>query len=176
MTLDKIKGTKRLVLISVLVSQAIVLHIIERYIPLPIALPGVKLGLANVISFLTIIIFGWREAVLVVVLRTLLGSLFGGGISSFLYSLAGGLLSTAAMSIMYIHFRRYFSIPVISITGAVFHNIGQIAVASLVVSNAMLFSYLPVLTVSAVITGLFIGFVVKFTIRPLKQVLRMERE
>ncbi|MFZ5353864.1 MAG: Gx transporter family protein [Bacillota bacterium] len=174
--MKQIKGTQKLVVLSMLVSQALVLHIFERFIPVPVALPGVKLGLANVISLFTIIIFGWKEALFVVVLRTILASVFGGGVSSFLYSLSGGALSTLVMSFMYIRFRDYFSIPALSVTGAVFHNIGQLAVASLVVSNAMLFSYLPVLTISAVITGLFIGFAVKFTLRPLKVILRIGSE
>ncbi|MDD2482501.1 MAG: Gx transporter family protein, partial [Lutispora sp.] len=78
--------TRKMVLLSILISQALVLHVIERAIPVPIPVPGVKLGLANIISLITIMLFGYKEAVLVVILRTLLGSFFGGGLSSFLYS------------------------------------------------------------------------------------------
>ncbi len=166
-------GTKKLVILSMLVSQALVLHLIERLIPVPVNIYGVKLGLANIISLFTIIIFGWKEAVLVVFLRTLLASLFGGGISTLLYSLSGGLLSAIIMALMYNGFGAIFSIPIISVIGAIFHNIGQLTAASLVVSNIMIFSYLPILTVSAVITGLFIGYVVNFTIKPLKGVLKI---
>lgn len=167
------KKTKKIVLLSMLVSQALVLSLIERLIPLPVAIPGVKLGLANVISFFTIIIFGLKDAIIVVILRTLLSSLFGGGVSSFMYSIAGGVLSAVIMTILYKYFKKQFSLPVISVTGAIFHNIGQLAMASFVISSYKLFSYLPVLTVSAVVTGLFIGFIVKYTLKPMKSILKL---
>lgn len=162
-----------MVLLSILISQALVLHVIERAIPVPVPVPGVKLGLANIISLITIILFGYKEAVVVVTIRTLLGSLFGGGLSSFMYSLAGGLLSTSVMALMYLKNKNMFSIPTISTVGAVFHNIGQIGVASLVISNIHLFYYLPVLLVSGVITGIIIGFTVQFTVGPVKRILKI---
>lgn len=157
-----------------LISQALVLHVIERMIPVPIPVPGIKLGLANVISLFTIIIFGWREALIVVGLRTLLGSFFGGGISSFLYSFTGGIISTIAMTLMYKYGKKMFSIMAISVIGAVFHNAGQILIASFVVSNARLFMYLPILLVAAVITGIFIGLTVQYTMRPLKGMFKID--
>lgn len=165
--------TKKLILLSILISQALVLNLIERAIPAPIPVPGVKLGLANVISLFTIIVFGLKETILVVILRTLLGSFFAGGISSFFYSLAGGLLSTIIMSYMYINWKSLFSIPTISVAGAIFHNIGQIIVASIVLSNIYLFYYLPILLISGVITGVIIGFTVQFSISPLKRILKI---
>lgn len=165
--------TKKLILLSILISQALVLNLIERAIPVPIPVPGVKLGLANVISLFTIIVFGLKETILVVILRTLLGSFFAGGISSFFYSLAGGLLSAIIMSYMYINWKSLFSIPTISVVGAIFHNIGQIIVASIVLSNIYLFYYLPILLISGVITGVIIGFTVQFSISPLKRILKI---
>jgi len=162
-----------MVLLSILISQALVLHVIERAIPVPVPVPGVKLGLANIISLITIILFGYKEAIVVVTIRTLLGSLFGGGLSSFMYSLAGGLLSTSVMALMYLKYKNMFSIPTISTVGAVFHNIGQIGVASIVISNIHLFYYLPVLLVSGVITGIIIGFTVQFTVEPVKRILKI---
>ncbi|HYF84305.1 MAG TPA: Gx transporter family protein [Clostridia bacterium] len=163
--------TKKMVLLGILVSQALILHIIERMIPVPIPVPGIKLGLANAISLVTIILFGPKEALMVVGMRTLLGSVFGGGVSGFIYSFIGGSISTLAMAVMYKNFRNLFSLPVISVVGAVFHNIGQILVASLIVQNMKLFYYLPLLLVSAVITGLFIGFAVQYTMRPMRHIL-----
>jgi heptaprenyl diphosphate synthase len=95
------KNTRKMVILSVLVSQALVLHVIERMIPVPVPIPGVKLGLANVISLFTIIIFGTKEALLVTFLRTILASFFGGGVSSFLYSFTGGIISALVMAFMY---------------------------------------------------------------------------
>ncbi|MHB1393445.1 MAG: Gx transporter family protein [Clostridia bacterium] len=163
--------TKKMVLLGILVSQALILHIIERMIPVPIPVPGIKLGLANAISLVTIILFGPKEALAVVAMRTFLGSVFGGGVASLIYSFIGGSISTLAMAVMYKNFRNLFSLPVISVVGAVFHNIGQILVASLIVQNAKLFYYLPLLLISAVITGLFVGFAVQYTLRPMRHIL-----
>lgn len=165
--------TKKMVVLGILVSQALILHIIERMIPVPVPVPGIKLGLANAVSLMAIVFFGAKEALIVVVLRTFLGSVFGGGFSAFIYSLIGGFISTLAMAIMYKRFRSIFSLPAISVVGAVFHNIGQLAVASLIVLNARLFYYLPVLMISAVVTGLFIGFAVQYTLRPIKHILKL---
>jgi len=93
--------TRKLSLLSLLLALALALSFIERAMPLPMAVPGIKLGLANVITLLTIIIFGFREAVLIIIGRTFLGALFGGGFSAFLFSLAGGLLSTIVMAFMF---------------------------------------------------------------------------
>ncbi|MDF2521237.1 MAG: Heptaprenyl diphosphate synthase component [Clostridia bacterium] len=169
------KNTKKMVILSLLISQALVLHVIERMIPVPIPVPGIKLGLANVISLFTIILFGWKEALLVVFLRTLLASFFGGGFSAFAYSIAGGFLSALMMSLLYKNFRNTFSIIAISVVGAVFHNIGQVLVASLAVSNVNIFFYLPVLLISGVITGIFIGVAVQYTMKPLSTILKIDR-
>jgi len=175
--LEKIMSrTKKMVLLGILVSQALILHIAERMIPVPVPVPGIKLGLANAISLMTIVIFGPKEALAVVVMRTFLGSVFGGGVSSFIYSLIGGLISTIAMAIMYKRYSSLFSIATISVVGAIFHNIGQILIASLIVQNAKLFYYLPALAISAVITGLFIGFAVQYTLRPIKYILGIEND
>lgn len=165
--------TKKMLLLGILVSQALILHLIERMIPVPVPVPGIKLGLANAVSLMTIAFFGAKEALLVVALRTFLGSVFGGGVSSFIYSFIGGMISTLAMAVMYKSFGDLFSLPVISVVGAIFHNIGQLFAASLIVQNFRIFYYLPVLMISAVITGLFIGFAVKYTLRPMKHILRM---
>lgn len=165
--------TNKMVLMGILVSQALILHLIERMIPVPVPVPGIKLGLANAISLMAIVFFGTKEALVVVALRTFLGSVFGGGVSAFIYSLIGGCVSALAMAIMYKRFRNLFSLPAISVVGAIFHNVGQILVASLIVQNMKLFYYLPVLLISAVITGLFIGFAVQYTLKPMKHILRI---
>lgn len=162
--------TRKMVLMGILVSQALILHLVERMIPVPVPVPGIKLGLANAISLMAIVFFGPKEALAVVAMRTFLGSVFGGGVSSFIYSFIGGAISTMAMAIMYKNFGNLFSLPAISVIGAIFHNIGQILVASLIVQNAKLFYYLPLLMISAVITGLFIGFAVQYTLRPMKHI------
>lgn len=158
------KGTRKLAMLAMFVSMALVLHVAENLLPIPYIAPGVKLGLANIVSLITIIIFGFKEAVAVVLLRTLLGSLLGGVPSTFFFSAAGGILSTVVMYIMYAWLGTKFSLVGISVVGAIAHNIGQLFVASLIVENFGLYVYLPVLMISAVITGVFIGITANYAV------------
>ncbi len=163
------KGTRKLALLAMLVSVALVLHVVENMLPIPYIAPGVKLGLANIVSLMAIIIFGFREALAVVLLRTFLGSLLGGVPSNFFFSAAGGALSTIVMYAMYKWGSTKFSMVGISVMGAVAHNAGQLFVAGIIVENFGLYIYLPVLMVSAVVTGVFIGFTVNYVMRLVKK-------
>ena len=123
-------SVKKTVLLGLLISQALVLSIIESWIQIPVPVPGVKLGLANIITVVVIVYFGFREALTVVVVRCVLTSFFGGGgWMFFFFSAAGGILSTMIMSILYKTGRNKFSLTGISIAGAITHNIGQLLVA-----------------------------------------------
>jgi heptaprenyl diphosphate synthase len=158
------KSTRKLAILALFVSMALVLHVVENFLPIPYIAPGVKLGLANIVSLIAIIIFGFKEALIIVLLRTFLGSLLGGVPSSFFFSAAGGLLSTFVMYFMYKWVGTKFSLVGISISGAVAHNVGQLFVASLIVENFGLYVYLPLLMISAVVTGIFIGFAANYTV------------
>lgn len=152
--------------LSLLIACAIVLHIIETMLPVIqiFFLPGVKLGLANIITLLALIIFGFRESVSVVALRSILASLLIGTFFSvtFFLSLAGALGSSMVMGIIYTLGKNYFSIVVISVLGAIFHNISQLLLASVLISQIEIFVYLPYLLLFSVPTGLFVGLVVKY--------------
>ena len=149
------KKTKKMVLLSILVSIALVIYLIEAQIPG--LMPGIKLGLANSISLVALILLGWKEAFLIMILRTILGSIFGGSISAFMFSIAGGILSNIVMVLLYKYLKQFISLPTISVCGAVFHNIGQLLVAAFVIQDARIYVYLPVLLISAIVTGYFIG-------------------
>lgn len=166
-------NTKKIVVLALLVSQALVLSIIERAIPVFVPIPGVKIGLANIVSLFTIATFGIKETLIVVILRVLLSSIFGGGMSAFLYSIAGGIFSAVVMWIMYNYFYTKFSFISISVVGAVFHNIGQLIVASIVINDIRAFYYLPILIISAIITGILTGVSAKYTINPIKKILKL---
>ncbi len=161
-------GTKKIALLAMLVSVALVLHVTESLLPLPYIAPGVKLGLANIVSLMTIVLFGVKEALTVVLIRTFLGSLLGGVPSNFIFSSVGGILSTLVMYGMYTRFGSKFSIIGVSVAGAFAHNLGQIFMAGLVIENFGVYIYLPALTVSAVITGMFIGFTAKHVLSLVK--------
>jgi heptaprenyl diphosphate synthase len=156
------KGTRKLAVLAMMVSMALVLHVVESLLPIPYIAPGVKLGLANIVSLAAIILFGFKEALVVVLIRTFLGSMLGGVPSNFLFSSAGGILSTVVMYALYRWAGAKFSVVGISVAGAVAHNVGQLFVAGLIVENFGLYIYLPILMVSAVVTGIFIGFTVKY--------------
>lgn len=160
--------TKKMVMLSIFVSMALVIYVIEAQIP--VLFPGIKLGLANLISLTALIIWGPKEALTVVILRTLLGSMLTGSMSAFLFSISGGLLSNVVMIILYKLFKDSISIWSISMAGAVFHNIGQLLVAAFIVQDFRIYVYLPVLLVSAIITGYFIGVCTTFLIKHLYKI------
>ena len=156
---------RKLVYIALLISQALVLHYIESFFP--VLLPGVKLGLANIITLVTLILFGFKESIAVVAIRAVLGPIIGGSPSSILYSLSGGVLSGLIMAILYTRYSKYFSLIGISTAGAVFHNIGQLLVAAWIFDTiGVLYTYLPILMIAAVVTGYFTGlashYILKF--------------
>ena len=149
--------TKRLVFLSLLTSLAIVIYVIEAQLPVLVPIPGVKLGLSNMVSLSTLLIFGPAASLSVLMLRIVLGSLLTGSVSAMFFSLAGGLLSNIGMIVLYVLFKKYISIWVISIIGSILHNIGQLLVAALIIQNLKIYYYLPILLASGIITGFFVG-------------------
>jgi heptaprenyl diphosphate synthase len=164
---DLMNKTKKMVLLSLMVSIALIIYVIEAQVP--VLFPGIKLGLANLVSLTALILWGPREALLIMFLRTLLGSMFTGSMSAFMFSIAGGLLSNLVMIFLFKYFRKSMSIWSISMTGAVFHNIGQLLVASFVIQDLRIYVYLPVLMVAAVVTGYFIGLCTTFLTKHLER-------
>jgi heptaprenyl diphosphate synthase len=160
--------TKRIVILSLMVAQALVLSLIESWIPLPSPVPGVKLGLANIITVTVIIFYGFKDALSVVLVRCILSSIFGGGFTGFFFSMAGGILSTIVMYVLYSRGSKVFSIIGISIAGAVAHNIGQTIIASFVMKDVAIFMILPVLLISGVVMGFFVGLCSSFLERTLR--------
>lgn len=149
--------TNQLTLCALLIAVALVLSYMERFLPLQmfIPLPGVKLGLANIVTMTALYFFGEKHAFTILVLRCILGSVFGGGISGLAFSLTGGLLSMIVMSIS----RRFgvFSVYGISILGAAAHHTGQICVAVFLMGSVYVAGYLPYLLMVSVFTGIATG-------------------
>lgn len=147
---------KRLTLNSILISMALVLSFIERFIPLSliVPIPGLKLGLANIVTMFALFYLDIHSAIIITVLRCVLSSLLFGGMSSLLYSLAGAFFSLIAMIVLKQGYHKVFSLLGISIGGAAAHNTGQILMASLMMKNASVFSYLPMLLISGLVTGM----------------------
>lgn len=160
--------THRMVLIALLTALAIVLMAVERLIPFSVAVPGVKLGLANVVTLTALYMFSWRDTLAIIFLRVLLGSLILGSFSAFLFSLGGALMAFLVMAVLVTFLPRVFSTVGVSICGAVGHNIGQLLVAAVVVQNLRIISYLPILLVSAIGTGLVTGYTVTLLLKYLR--------
>ncbi|MBR5519466.1 MAG: Gx transporter family protein [Clostridia bacterium] len=137
---------------AILVALALALSYTERFIPLHlvIPLPGVKLGLANIVTLLALYLLGWKRTVPIVLIRCFLGAFFG-GLSGIIFSLTGGILSLATM----VGAKKLpvFSIFGVSILGAAAHNVGQILAAMVVMESVYICAYLPYLLVIALFTG-----------------------
>jgi heptaprenyl diphosphate synthase len=161
--------TKHLVILALFISQALILTIIESWIAIPSPVPGVKLGLANIVTLVTIVFFGLKDVLALVTVRSLLGSLLGGGLVLFPFSLAGGLLSAVVMYILRKKMGKSFSLLGISIAGAIAHNIGQLSVAAFMTGGFAVFGYLPVLMVSGIVMGCFIGIAANLLINALNK-------
>ena len=147
--------SKKVARMGVFIALAMIFSYIEVLIPFNFGIPGVKLGIANIVTVTSLYIFSTGEAFGISVIRiVLMGILFGNGMS-LLYSLAGGLLSFLAMWIG--KKINWFSIMGVSMAGGVFHNVGQILAVMLVMKNTMFVAYLPVLFVAGVVTGYLIG-------------------
>ena len=163
------KKTQKMTFISVLVAQALVLHIVERSIPVPFIAPGAKLGLSNIITVVSIYTLGFKSSLMVITLRILLSTLLGGSVSSLLYSIAGGMLSLITMYAMKNIGKDNVSIIGVSIVGAFFHNVGQIIIAGLIIQNINIILYLPILTIAGIGTGFFVGITSTYLIMLLKK-------
>lgn len=149
--------SKQIALCGVFIALALALSYTERFIPLQlvIPLPGVKLGLANIVTLVALSLFSIRYAVMIVLCRCFLGAVFGGGITGLLFSLSGGTLALVCMAVG-IQTAR-FSIYGISVMGAAAHNVGQILAAMALMHSVYVGAYLPYLLLIAIATGLMTG-------------------
>ena len=164
------KKTNRIVYIGLLVAQALVLHLFERMIPVPFIAPGARLGLANLITVIAIYTLdNKKDAFLVLFLRLTLSTMFGGNLSSFMYSAAGGILSFLAMVFVKEVCKDKVSIIGVSASGAIFHNVGQLLIASSIVKNIGVMLYLPILSAMGIGTGIFIGITANYVVVHLKK-------
>lgn len=156
------KKTKRLVLLAMLTTVAMILSYVESLLP-SVGIPGVKMGLANIAVIFALFRFGWKEAAALSLVRVVLVSLLFGSVGAMLYSLAGAVLSLAVMALL----RRIdrFSTVGISVAGGVAHNAGQILMAMLILQTKQLLGYLPVLAVSGIAGGVLTGLAAALLIR-----------
>jgi len=160
------KRTKKLALMALLTAMALVVFVIEAQIPAPVPVPGVKLGLANVITLTTMLLLGRKEAGTVLLVRIIMGSMFAGGLSALIYSMAGGALAYLIMCLLLkpLGGERVWALSALAAVG---HNVGQIAACVLIVKTPGIWGYLPVLVISGVVTGIFTGFAAMYLVKAL---------
>ena len=162
--------TKRLTLCAILIALAMALSYTERFIPLQmiVPLPGVKLGLANIVTLIALYLMGPKAAFAILIPRCIFGAVFGGGITGLMFSLTGGILAMLTMTLA--KKVPVFSIYGVSILGAAAHNVGQILAAMVLMNSPYIGAYLSYLLVVALFTGFATGAACAGVLRALKAV------
>jgi len=163
--------TKQVAMMGMLVGVALVLSYIEAMIPIPMGIPGAKIGLANLAILVALYLFGEKKAFGIAIIRLLLVAFTFGNIAAFLYSLGGMLLSFFTMAIL--RKTGKFSIVSVSCMGGVMHNMGQLVMAFFILQTKALWAYLPVLILTGVISGAVIGILGGILMERLKGIWRI---
>ena len=165
---------QKMALLGVLTAGAIVIAILESFIP-SIGIPGVKLGLANIVILVILYELGIVEAIIVNLLRVIVVGLVRGTFlgMGFFMSLTGAVLSLGIMMLFYLLIKK-FSVIGVSVIGSIFHVGGQILIAMIYLGTAYIVLYLPVLAISAIITGVFVGIIAHLIIRT--GIIKKQRE
>lgn len=162
---------RRLVTMAIFVALALALSVVENLFPLaaflPGIAPGVKLGLANIVTLTALFLLSIPEVLGVIIIRVALSAALAGGPSYFLFSIAGALLAFAAMAPLVYRAGRFVSLASVSVVGALAHNLGQLLVAALLTRTLAIVYYLPVLLISAAATGVLVGLTTAFVLRAL---------
>ena len=162
--------TKKIVRMSLFTAIALIIFVIEAQIPFVPIIPGIKLGLANIVTLILISCFTYKEAFTVLIIRIILGSIFSGQMVCFFYSLSGGIFCFIAMAISSKLLKRsnmWFT----SIIGGLFHNIGQMTAALIILRSWNVVYYFPVLIVSGIVTGFVVGVTAEIICKRIKNIM-----
>lgn len=168
---------QRIIFISLLVAQGVVIGLIENLIPYPFAFaPGAKLGLANLITIIALFTMPKKDSFLLVCLRLILTTLLGGTVSTFLYSMSGAMLSYFGMLLVKKLGPKRVSIIGISATGGFMHNVGQLVTASWIAQSWTVMLYLPILSFLGILSGIAIGIAANFLLRRVTTLRKFQAE
>ena len=160
--------TKKVATLGLCIALSMVLSFIEHQIPPLVAVPGVKVGLPNLVMVFMLYKIGWKETAIVSIVRVVLVSMIFGSVISMAYGLSGATLSLIGMILL--QKTKLFSTVTVSVVGGVLHNVGQIAIACVIMGTGLLVSYLPVLLISGTIAGVVIGIVAGLLVKKLEKV------
>ncbi len=155
--------TKKITMCGLMTALAMIFSYIETLIPIPLPIPGIKLGVANMAIIAVMFTIGYSEAVCVDILRVVLTAMMFGNFNSFLFSISGAVLSIVVMGIL--KKTNKFSEVGISVAGGVMHNVGQIIAAVFIMETSAIAYYMPVLMISGIVTGIVIGIVAALIIK-----------
>lgn len=164
---------RKLTFLAILTAVSLILFLVEALVPLPIPIPGVKLGLSNIVTTCLLFLFGWKEALAVLLLRIVLGAVITGQLGGLVYSLCGGMLSLLCL-IMLRPALKDKPLWIAGVLGGALHNIGQIAAAIVIAQTPSLIVYLPLLLVCGMLAGLFTGLCAQFLLQRLKKIFHPE--
>ena len=153
--------TRKLTQMALLTAIALTIFMVEAQIPALIPIPGVKLGLSNIVTVFAVFAMGPKEAAAILFARIFLGAVFAGNFSTIFYSAAGGALAIL-ITILLRNILTNKQLWVAGVTGAIAHSIGQMAMAIAITQTVGLVSYLPVMIICSIVTGLFTGFCAQF--------------
>ena len=160
--------TKKVAMLGLSIALAMIMSYIEVIVPLSFAVPGIKMGLANIVIIFVLYKIGTKEAILVSLIRVFLVSLLFSNVMAMWYSLAGAVLSLGIMWIL--KKTDKFSVVGVSIAGGIMHNVGQIIMAVIVLGTEQIALYLPVLVITGTVTGVVIGIVSGLVINRFKKI------
>jgi len=166
---------QRIIFISLLVAQGVVIGLVENMIPYPFAFaPGAKLGLANLITIIALFTMPKKDSFLLIWLRLILTTLLGGTVSTFLYSMSGSLLSYFGMLLVKQLGPKRVSIIAISAAGGFLHNVGQLVTASWIAQSWSVMLYLPVLSFFGILSGIAIGIAANYLLQRVETLRRFQ--
>ena len=160
------KNAKRVALDSVLAAIALLLFIVEAQIPPLTTIPGIKIGLANVVTLFAVYFCGKKDAAAILFVRIVLGAVFAGSLSTFIYSFCGAVFCFTITCLLSRFFQK--NVWVLSILGAAAHNTGQLLAASVLLQSASVFWNLPYLLIAAICSGAFTGVCVQLLMNRLQ--------
>ena len=160
-------NTKRIAADAMFAAIALLLFMVEAQIPAVVPIPGIKLGLANIMTLVSLHMFGKRDAAAVLLVRITFGAVLAGNASTFMFSSAGAVFCFLTLCLL----RCFLAVPiwVQSVFGAIAHNVGQILVAAVWMHTRSVLWYLPFLLLAAIVSGSFTGLCAQYSIRFLKK-------
>ena len=153
--------------IALMASLALIFSYVEAIIPYNPGIPGVKLGIANIVTVIALYKYGWKDAAAVSVIRIVIAGLLFNGLFGMLYALAGATVSFIGMAVL--KNTQVFSIAGVSMAGGVLHNLGQLLVAAALIEDLRIFFYFPILLFSGIISGIAIGIAATMVLRVLRK-------